>query len=126
MLIGITTDFFTKRRQNRSERRQNLRVRPAFTILSGISTVCGRPARGQYRYFRLSAYKIASHGDGYAIFSISINALACLDCRDDCINDAYGPIVDNARGLAEMGDLGEDVLEIADTLDSAGNTVKAI
>jgi len=41
-------------------------------------------------------------------------------------NDAFGPIVDNARAIAEQGELGDDVIRTADHLDSAGNTAKAI
>ena len=40
--------------------------------------------------------------------------------------DAYGPIVDNAAGLAEQAGYPEEVRELADKLDSAGNTMKSI
>lgn len=66
-------------------------------------------------------------GAGYAIFGISMAAVGMLSIVGMIIsNDAYGPIVDNARGLAEMGGLGEKTIEIADRLDSAGNTGKAV
>ena len=66
-------------------------------------------------------------GEGYAIFGISMAAVGMLSIVGMIIsNDAYGPIVDNARGLAEMGGLGEETIRIADELDSAGNTVKAV
>lgn len=131
VIIGIATDYFTN--DTKSPVQYVARASksgPAFTILSGISygMLSVFPAMIGIAIASLIAYKICDPlGPGYAMFGISMSAVGMLSIVGMIIsNDAYGPIVDNARGLAEMGELGDDVLAITDELDSAGNTVKAI
>ncbi|MDD2214211.1 MAG: sodium/proton-translocating pyrophosphatase, partial [Oscillospiraceae bacterium] len=131
ILIGITSDFFTN--DNRSPVRKVAKLSqsgPAFTILSGMSYgfMSVLPALIGIAAAALAAYQLcASLGSDYALFGIAMAAMGMLSIVGTIIsNDAYGPIVDNARGLVEMADLGQDALERTDALDSAGNTVKAI
>ncbi len=131
VIIGITTDYFTD--DSKSPVKKVAKASssgPAFTVLSGISYgfISALPAMVGIAISALIAYKLCEPmGEGYAIFGISMAAVGMLSIVGMIIsNDAYGPIVDNARGLAEMGGLGEETIRAADELDSAGNTVKAV
>lgn len=131
VIIGISSDYFTDdRRKPVHQVAKASESGPAFTILSGISYgfLSTLPAMIGIGISSLVAYKLCEPlGDGYAMFGIAMAAVGMLSIVGMIIsNDAYGPIVDNSRGLAEMGGLGEEVLEVCDTLDSAGNTVKAV
>ena len=131
VIIGITTDYFTDDSKPIVQRvARASRTGSAFTILSGISYgfISALPAMIGIAVSALAAYKIcAPMGESYALFGIAMAAVGMLSIVGMIIsNDAYGPIVDNARGLAEMGGLGENTIRIADELDSAGNTVKAV
>lgn len=131
VIIGITTDYFTDDSKPIVRKVAHAsQTGPAFTILSGVAYgfISAMPAMIGIAISALAAYKICDPmGEGYAIFGISMAAVGMLSIVGMIIsNDAYGPIVDNARGLAEMGELGEETIRIADELDSAGNTVKAV
>ena len=132
VIIGITTDYFTDDSKKPVHFVAHAsKTGPAFTILSGISygLLSVFPAMIGIGVAAVAAYKICEPLGGieYALFGISMAAVGMLSIVGMIVsNDAYGPIVDNARGLAEMGDLGEEVLAITDELDSAGNTVKAV
>lgn len=131
VIIGVTSDFFTGDERKPVEKvAEACKSGPAFTILSGMSygLISSFPSLAGIGLAALGAYKICEPlGGSYPMLGISVAAIGMLAIVGMIIsNDAYGPIVDNARGLAEMGDLGDEVLEITDKLDAAGNTSKAI
>ncbi|NLN41754.1 MAG: sodium-translocating pyrophosphatase [Clostridiales bacterium] len=131
VIIGLTSDYFTGDDKKPVKYvAEASKSGPAFTILSGISygLLSSLPSLAGIGAASLLAYKICEPlGEGYPVMGISMAAIGMLSIVGMIMsNDAYGPIVDNARGLAEMCGLGDQVLEITDQLDAAGNTSKAI
>jgi len=131
VVIGFTTEYFTS--EDFKPVLETARVSSsgaAINIITGFSygLLSILPAIVGIVVATLASYYIAESSEVVTgIYGIGISAVGMLSISGMIVSsDAYGPIVDNARGIAEMAGLEHKVIERADVLDSAGNTAKAI
>ncbi|MCH8884449.1 MAG: V-type H(+)-translocating pyrophosphatase, partial [SAR324 cluster bacterium] len=124
MLIGLVTEYYTSHRF--SPVRQVARAAEtgaATNIIYGIAL--GYQSSLFPILFIATTIYIGYHFAG--MYGIAIASLGMLGTIAISLTmDAFGPVADNAGGIAQMGGLGDDVRRRTDALDSAGNTTAAI
>lgn len=131
VIIGFTTEYFTSEsfkpvletaRVSNSGAAINIITGFSYGLLSIMPAILGIVAA------TLISFTIAdASGAVTGVYGIGVSAVGMLAVSGMIVSaDAYGPIVDNARGIAEMAGMDHAVVERADVLDSAGNTAKAI
>jgi K(+)-stimulated pyrophosphate-energized sodium pump len=137
VIIGVTTDYFTSEdKAPVMKTAEASKSGPALNIITGFSYGLRSiilPLIG-IGIAAAVAYKLVSpvaptptDAVAFGVFGISMAAVGMLSIVGLTVsNDAYGPIVDNAKGVAEQSGLSEEVIAITDELDAAGNTAKAI
>jgi K(+)-stimulated pyrophosphate-energized sodium pump len=130
VIIGFTSDYFTS--EDHKPVFETARVSgsgAAITIITGFSygLVSIVPSVIGIAAATLLSFYLAQLSGLPGIYGIGISAVGMLSISGMIVSaDAYGPIVDNARGIAEMSGMDHTVIETTDTLDAAGNTAKAI
>ncbi len=132
VVTGLTSDYFTNGRYSPVKKVAKMsEAGPALTILTGY-------AYGLLSVFvpsitiaiaTLTSYLLLANYGGFwfGIYGVALAAVGMLALTGVVVSaDAYGPITDNAAGIAEQAGLGEKVREITDKLDAAGNTMKSV
>ncbi len=124
IIIGITTDYFTSiDRAPAIKTAESSQTGAAINIMTGFSygLISMFPPLLGIGVASATAYFLAG------VYGVGVAAVGMLSIVGMIVaGDAYGPIVDNAKGIAEQSGLEEEVIDVADRLDAAGNTAKAI
>ena len=122
LVMGYVAEYYTSGKQI-VKIAESAQTGPATVILSGFST----GMKSTVLPLIVIGITILVAYNFVGMFGVALAALGMLSIAGMTVSvDAYGPIADNAGGIAEMSHLGPDVRKITDSLDAAGNTTAAI
>lgn len=122
--VGFSSEYFTSSKFDPTKRiAKNCESGPALTITEGLSVgmkSCAPPTI-------ILAIAIYASFEAAGFYGVAMAAFGMLATTGVIVSvDSYGPIADNAGGIAEMSKLDPEVREITDNLDAVGNTTAAI
>jgi K(+)-stimulated pyrophosphate-energized sodium pump len=130
VVIGFTSDYYTSDRfRPVVETARVSSSGAAINIITGFSygLVSIVPSIIGIVLATLLSYYLSELSGISGIYGVGVSAVGMLSVSGMIVSsDAYGPIVDNARGIAEMAGMSQEVIDTTDVLDAAGNTAKAI
>ena len=122
IIVGLVTEYYTGGNPVRKIAKDG-ETGPATVMISGLSV--GMQSVAIPVLTIVLIIFIANHFAG--LYGVGIGAVGMLSTVGITMAiDAYGPVADNAGGIAEMSEMGPKTREITDSLDEVGNTTAAI